>query len=256
MAEPLQSVVRTTMVLDAFAGRSEWRVSDLARSLGLPKAGVHRIVQSLEACGYLRQNDARGAYSLGGQAVALGRNALSQASAARPYRHLARLSEMTGAVALYYELRGHRYVCLERLDVTSVVPTTVEVGDTMGLHAGAGKSILAYQPDSFISQVLSAQLPKYSPATPVSAADVRACLAEIRRNGYWISRGEITPGTVGISAPVVTASGRVSNAICVSLQGPLSDGFVQTVAAEVRQSALIISQEVGGTSKQFRELSL
>lgn len=255
MAEPLQSVVRTTMVLDAFAGRSEWRVSELARYLRLPKAGVHRIVQSLETCGYLRQDDARGAYSLGGQAIALGRNALSQATAARPYRHLARLSEMTGAVALYYELRGHRYVCLERLDVMSVVPTTVEVGDTMGLHAGAGKSILAFQTDSFILQVLSARLPNYSGVTPASAADVRACLTEIRRRGYWVSRGEITPGTVGISAPVVTASGKVTNAICVSLQAPVADDFVRTVAAEVRQAALIISQEVGGTATQFRELS-
>lgn len=241
------------MVLDAFVGRSEWRISDLARHLSLPKAGIHRIVQSLEACGYLRQDGARGAYSLGPQAVAIGRSALSQASAVRPHRHLVRLSEMTGAVALYYELRGHRYVCLERLDVTSVVPTTVEVGDTMGLHAGAGKSILAFQPESFISQVLSAQLPKYSSSTPASPAEVRQCLNEIRRAGYWVSRGEITPGTVGISAPVIGASGTVANAICVSLEVPVDDDFVGRIAEEVRQVASVISQEVGGGVREFRE---
>lgn len=249
VSEPLSSVERVVRVLDAFADRPRWRISDLARELELPKAGVHRIVHSLEVLGYLRQEEERGPYVLGGRAVALGRQALTRAAVARPHRHLMRLSEVTGAVALFYELRGHRYVCLERLDVNSLTPSTVEIGDTVGLHAGAGKAILAFQDPQFIDEVLRARLSRYSARTPSDPATIREMLKRIRLDGIWVSRSEITEGTVGISAPVVDENGNVSKCVCVSLpEKKASDELVERWATEVRQVALTISQESGGYS--------
>ena len=67
----LQGVDRVLTVLEAFVNQTEWRVSDLAKHLGIHKAVTHRIVRSLEQRQYLEQTEARGSYSLGPAAMAL-----------------------------------------------------------------------------------------------------------------------------------------------------------------------------------------
>ncbi|MBM6588852.1 IclR family transcriptional regulator [Brevibacterium sp. RIT803] len=256
-AQPLEAVERSTRILNAFTERAEWRVSELARHLDLPKAGVHRVMYSLELCGYLNQEESRGAYTLGTRAVALGRQASARASAIRPHRQLIQLSESTGTMALYYELRGHRYVCLERLDVNAFSPMTVEIGDTVGLHAGAGKSILAYQPTQFVDEVLSARLPQYSSSTPTNPRAIREILTEIKNDGFWISYGEITEGSVGISAPITDAHGFVTKCVCISFPESMAKTeLLDRWSNEVRQVAATISQQFRGASlHQLSDLS-
>ncbi|MEX1077804.1 MAG: IclR family transcriptional regulator [Homoserinimonas sp.] len=256
-AKALESVERAVLVLNAFTGRNEWRVTDLARFLGLPKAGAYRIIKTLEICGYLEQLDARGSYALGPAAVALGRSAAGRAMVTTARRHLLRLAEQTGEVVLLYVLRGHRYVCIERLDVNAATTVTVEIGDTMGLHAGAGKSILAYQSSVFIDEVLSSPLSKYSEATPVNPDAVRDILAKVAVSGYWVSEGEITPHTLGISAPVRDPDGQVKYAVCVSANAAdMSKDRLSVLSAAVVDTAASISQSLGfrpGADKRSRE---
>jgi len=206
----LLGIERGLSVLEAFIERSSWGLSDLARHLDLNKTVVYRIVRSLEQRGFLEQPEERGPYFLGPAAVALGRSGSSRSLLTIARRHLVRAAESTGEVALLYSMRGHRYLCVDRLDVNSDTEVTVEIGDTIGLHAGAGKSILAFQEERFVDEVLAAPLSRYTDATPVDPDGVREMLDQIRETHHWVSNGEITPNTVGISAPIRDSDGRVN----------------------------------------------
>ncbi|MEU0567176.1 IclR family transcriptional regulator [Nonomuraea sp. NPDC005983] len=245
-AASLQGVDRVLTVLEAFVGQAEWRVSDLAKHLGMHKAVTHRIVRSLEARQFLEQAEARGSYSLGPAAVALGRAAGRRAPRTAARRHLIRLAEQTGEVVLFYTLRGHRYVCVERLDINAETAVTVEIGDTIGLNAGAGKTLLAFQDERFIQEVLAAPLPRYTDRTPTDPQVIRDLLDRVRAEGVWVSNGEITPHTVGVSAPVWDTEGAVRYCICVTmLDRTMDDRRLASVSAAVQDTATAVSQSLG-----------
>ncbi|GAA5155384.1 IclR family transcriptional regulator [Microbacterium pseudoresistens] len=252
MTEPknnsLVGVERTLSVLEAFLQRSSWGLSDLARHLELNKAVVYRIVRSLEQRGFVEQPEERGAYVLGPAAVALGRSVKNRSLATVARRHLVRTAESTGEVTLLYSLRGHRYLCVDRLDMNSATEVTVEVGDTVGLHAGAGRSILAFQDDRFVDEVLAAPLSRYTNRTPNDPKQIRELLAGIRRTGHCVSAGEITPETVGVSAPVRDDKGRVRYAVCISVDAPgdqVDPLRLDYLVGAVVDTAASISQSLG-----------
>lgn len=242
----LQGVDRVLTVLEAFVNQTEWRVSDLAKHLGIHKAVTHRIVRSLEQRQYLEQTEARGSYSLGPAAVALGRAAGRRAPRTAARRHLIRLAEQTGEVVLFYMLRGHRYVCVERLDINAETALTVEIGDTIGLNAGAGKTLLAFQDEQFLGEVLAAPLPRYTDQTPTDPDVIRGMLEKIRAEGIWVSSGEITPDTLGVSAPVRDADGPGTYCVCVTMSTrTVDERRLASVSAAVQDTATAVSQSLG-----------
>lgn len=244
----LLGVERALSVLEAFIYRSSWGLSDLVRHLGFNKAVVYRLVRSLEQRGFLEQPEERGPYYLGPAAFALGKSVESRPIMSVARRHLLRAAEETGEVVLLYSRRGHRYLCIERLDVNRKTEVTVEIGDTIGLHAGAGKSILAFQDATFVDDVLSAPLSRYTESTPTDPAELRRILEQIQRESHWISHGEITPGTIGISAPIRDMRGIVSYTVCISLNTPAAEiesVRLERLAAAVRDTAAAISQSLG-----------
>ncbi len=247
-SQTLLGVERTLSVLEAFSHQSSWGLTDLARHLDLNKAVAYRIVRSLEQRGFLEQVETRGPYCLGPAAIALGRSVEGRSIVSVARRHLVRVAEQTGEVVLLYSLRGHRYLCLERLDVNSNTEVTVEIGDTIGLHAGAGKSILAFQDRQFIDEVLSAGLSRYTEQTPTDPDRIRAILDQIQHSNHWVSRGEITPRTIGISAPIRDVKGRVQHSVCISVGAPneqLDAARLDHLVSAVTDTAASISQGLG-----------
>lgn len=244
----LLGIERALSVLEAFIHRSNWGLSELARHLDLNKTVVYRIVRSLEQRGFLEQPEERGPYSLGPAAVALGRSVKSRSLVTVARRHLVRAAESTGEAALLYSMRGHRYLCVDRLDVNRDTEVTVEIGDTIGLHAGAGKSILAFQGERFVDEVLTAPLSRYTDATPTDRAQISDMLTQIQGTHHWVSTGEITPNTVGISSPIRDTEGRVKYALCISVDahgGQLDPARLDYLVSAVVDTAASISQSLG-----------
>lgn len=68
---PLQTIDRALDVLCAFSAREELGVSEMARSLGLPKSATHRILETLAQRGFLDRGDNR-RYRLGLKVLELG----------------------------------------------------------------------------------------------------------------------------------------------------------------------------------------
>ncbi|MFF5260550.1 IclR family transcriptional regulator [Actinomadura viridis] len=207
----LGSVANAIDVLKAFGTRGEWRVTELSRELGLGKSTTHRLLQTLAAGGLVEQVAERGTYVLGMELVRIARAAARRTTlGAVAHPHLAELAERTQDAVLLTVLRGHRYLCVDVVNEAHHIISVVQLGDTVGLHAGAGgKAILAFQPTAFRSLVLGEPLVHYTDQTIRSPEELEAELDSVRRNGYAFSDGEVTAGSASIAAPIRDADGRV-----------------------------------------------
>ena len=224
-ASGTESATRVADVLLLFAGASrELGISEIARTLGLCKATVHRIVRSLESRQILSAVRPGGAYRLGPTAAVIGARALQRfdfRTLARPMLH--RLQAETGETATVSALIGVSRVYLDQVISLQEIKMTVELGRPFPLHAGASsKAVLAFAGESLLRQVLDAPFERLTAGTVADRRALERELEEIRRAGVAVSIGERQPGAASVAAPVLGPQGDVIGAISVC--GP-SDRF-------------------------------
>jgi DNA-binding IclR family transcriptional regulator len=204
-------------ILEAFApGDLGLTLTEVCHRAGLPLATGHRLVGELVGGGFLeRQPD--GTYRVGMRLWRIG----AQASAASGLRelalpHMEELYEGTHENVQLAVLRDGKALYLERLRGRRSVPVVTRVAAELPLHAtGVGKVLLAYAPGGLREAVLTARLFAHTPNTITDAARLRSCLAEVHREGYAVTREEMTLGSCSVAAPVRGADERVVAALSV-----------------------------------------
>jgi DNA-binding IclR family transcriptional regulator len=251
MTEPTgggtEATARVADVLLMFTeGPSSLGVTRIARELGLSKAVVHRILQSLAGRELVALDLATREYRLGPAAAALGARALRDSdlrSAALPL--LRRLRDETGETATLSTPVPNGRVYLDQVIGTHEITMSVELGRRFPLHAGSsGKCMLAYLEDE---GTRDAPLEALTPATIVDPEALRDELARVRERGYAASAGERQRDAGSVAAPIFGLSGDVVGAISVC--GPrfrVTDEFVATIAPKVVAVAAHISRRLGG----------
>lgn len=205
-------------------------VSEIARTLGLSKATVHRIVRSLESRQILSPVRPRGAYQLGPAAAVVGARALERfdfRTLARPILH--RLQAETRETATVSALIGNSRVYLDQVVSLQEIKMTVELGRPFPLHAGASsKAVLAFAGATLRHRVLAGPLERMTDRTVVDPDALERELDDIRSSGVAVSRGERQAGAGSVAVPVFRADGDVIGAISVC--GP-ADRFSQEAIA-------------------------
>lgn len=244
-----EGALRVADVLLLFTdGPSTLGVSRIARELGLSKAVVHRILQSLATRGMVMFDADHREYRLGPTAAALGARALRDSdlrTAALPL--LRELRDATSETATLTSLVPHGRVYLEQVEGTHEIKMTVELGRRFPLHAGSsGKCMLAALPEPSRAAIFTEPLAALTPNTVTDPDRIRSELAEIARRGYATSGGERQADAGSVAAPVFDVSGEVIGAISVC--GPryrVTDGFVEQIAPRVVEVAEGISRRMG-----------
>jgi DNA-binding IclR family transcriptional regulator len=227
-------------------------VSEISRELGLSKAVVHRILQSLAARSFVETDPHTRGYRLGPGAVALGARALRDLDlrrAAGPI--LRRLRDATRETTTLSALvRGSR-VYLDQYESPQEIKMTVELGRPHPLHAGASsRAMLAFMPEDVWDTVIGQGLARLTPVTVGDPDELRRLLSEVRSRGYATSLGERQYGAGSVAAPVFGMDGEVSGAI--SACGPVSRFEPATVERHVplvREAADSISRALGWTGR-------
>lgn len=197
-------------------------VSAIARELGLSKAVVHRILQTLVDRRLLVADPATRTYQLGPATAALGARALRESelrSAAIPV--LRALQQRTGETTTVSALVPDGRVYLDQVVSTQEIKMTVEVGRRFPLYAGSSSTcILAFLPREQQDAVLAGPLEALTPLTVTDPGVLAERLEEIRRVGFAHSDGERQAGAGSVAAPVFGLDGSVVGAI--SICGPVS----------------------------------
>lgn len=223
-------------------------VSRIARELGLSKAVVHRILQSLAGRGMVSMDPASRGYRLGAAAAALGARAMRESDLRRAALEvLHELQRDSGETATVTALLPGGRVYLDQVPADHEIKMTVELGRRFALHAGgSGKCMLAFLPEQTQRDVLAGPLPMLTPSTITDPAALRAELADIRELGYAYSAGERQADAASVGAPVFGMSGEVIGA--VSVCGPkyrLTDERARQLAPLAVAAAAAISRRMG-----------
>ncbi|MBB5078914.1 IclR family transcriptional regulator [Nonomuraea endophytica] len=206
-SQTVATVERAADVLVRFAeaGTSTLGVTELADSLGMSKAAVHRVLASLRSRGLVELDEDSRRYSLGLTAMRLGLAYLDRIDIRRlAAPELAGLSARTTETATLSIRTGLNRVYIDQVKPPREVIMAVSLGVPYPLHAGgSSKAFLAFLPEVEIDSYLSAPLDPLTPATVTDPERLRTELALIRRRGYAMSISERQRGAASVAAPIL-----------------------------------------------------
>jgi IclR family acetate operon transcriptional repressor len=220
----VQAVDRALDVLEALAAAgSPLGVSALSHTTGLPVGTIHRLLRTLAARGFVRQEASR-EYALGPALFRVGHaSTRAIAAPARPY--LARLVEISGETANLAVLEGDHVVYVAQVPSAHRLRMFAEVGRHVLPHSTAvGKVLLADRPASFAAGVVGRTgLPAHTPNTITDAASFAVELDRVRVRGWAVDDEEEESGVRCFAVPV-RDGGRVVAAMSVSGPAARFDG--------------------------------
>jgi IclR family transcriptional regulator, acetate operon repressor len=219
-------------------------VTEIARSLGLAKSVVHRILRSLVAQGLVAEAADGRRYDLGPAAAAMGVSALTRLDlrqTARPV--LFRLRDESQETVTLSAIVGTYRVYIDQVESPQEIKMTVDLARRWPLYAGStGKVMLAFVDEDLRRHVLERPMPALTSYTVTDPVQLAAELEDIRRRGYACSRGERQQGAASAAAPVLGPHGLVLGA--VSVCGP-ADRFSDSVIDGHGQRAAAAAREIG-----------
>ena len=192
-------------------------VTELGQKIGCSKSGTYKLLTALIGCGLAVRAENR-KYTLGPMVYLLGKTfeqQLGLEKIVKPF--LSRLRDQTGENASFSIVMDGHVVLLYREESFQLVRVAGRAGQERPLNAGAnGKVLGAWRPEEEIRQwLMETPLTRFTERTIVSPEALLKEYAEIRKQGYAISDGELSEETIGISAPVTDQAGRVWAAVSI-----------------------------------------
>jgi DNA-binding IclR family transcriptional regulator len=249
----LELISKAGAVLSTLETRGDTTAADLAAALHEPLSSIYRLLQSLTATGWVDRGPKRGTYRLGLALMTIGgliEDQLDIREACLP--SLRNLVAEIGVTSFLCVRRGVRAVCLERLEGFAVQSLAMQLGGSLPLYTGAApRALLAFLPRAEQDAVLAdtSEGLRDDPPRPAFAT-LKADLTVIKRMGYSISDGDVTPGIAALGAPVFNHRGEVDGALSISgLRGQvLGPSVLEDNVARLRQAAVDASAALGWES--------
>ena len=237
----VQSLSRAFELLECLADAGgSLALSQLAASTGLPLPTIHRLLRTLIADGYVRQEPSR-RYALGARLIRLG-DVAGRALGVWAVPHLTQLVAEIGETANMAMLEGDAAVYVAQAPSTHAMRMFTEVGRRVMLHStGVGKVLLARLSDEDVHLILRRTgLPPQTEHTLTTANRLIHELHRIREQGYGIDEGEQEIGVRCVAVPVPDAPGNVA----ISVSGP-SGRLTENRVREIVPVLQRIAKELG-----------
>lgn len=243
----VQSLERAFDLLERMADAGgEVGLSELSVSSGLPLPTIHRLMRTLVACGYVRQQTNR-RYALGPRLIRLGESASRLLGTwARPY--LARLVEETGETANMALLDGDEIVYVAQVPSKHSMRMFTEVGRRVLPHStGVGKALLAHLPANEVRALLSRTgMPAATEKTITSPDAFLTALEEVRRSGYAVDDNEQEIGVRCLAVSVPNSP----TAAAISISGPagrVTETMTEKTVPVLQQIAVELSEALASS---------
>jgi len=241
----IQSIDRAFDVLERLAAAGQpVGISQLAAESGLPLPTIYRLVRSLVANGYVRQ-DASKRYTLGVRGIILGDAARrSLGPWARP--HLEELVDATSETANMAILEGDVAVYVAQAPSRHAMRMFTEVGRRVMLHStGVGKALLSQLDDTAVRRLVRrGGLVAQTDRTIADERTLLRALAEVRERGYAVDDGEQEVGVRCIAMSVPRTPGNVA----VSVSGPSAripdDQIESRIVPALRRTAEALAEQL------------
>jgi IclR family acetate operon transcriptional repressor len=214
----VHSIERAFELLEAMADAGgRIGLSELADRVGFPKPTVHRLVRTLVALDYVRQEPNRD-YALGPRLIRLV-DASSRLLGLWAAPHLQEVVDELGESANLAMLEGCHVVDVSQVAGRHAMRMVSEVGSRTYPHCtAAGKAMLAeFPPEQVKAIVQRTGMPRFTAATITDLATLRGELALIHDQGYATDDEEQELGVRCVAVAVPGAPVRAA----VSISAPL-----------------------------------
>jgi IclR family acetate operon transcriptional repressor len=216
----VQSIERALSLLEALEdSRGEVGIAELSKRVALHVSTAHRILATLVARGYARQNPETGRYALGAEALHLAEAYLGQMDLRRVVRPvLERLTQETGETANLVILDRREALYLDKVESPQSLRIFSRIGRRAPLHCTAvGKVLLACRTKAQVDALLGrGPLERLTRHTITSVGQMRRELEKVRDQGFALDREECEEGACCIAVPMRTAQGEVEAALGIS----------------------------------------
>jgi IclR family acetate operon transcriptional repressor len=203
---PATSLVKALQVLLALEHSPEGRgVTDIARTLGLPKSAVHRLLVTFQACGFVQQQPETSRYTMGPVLARLGLQAAELFTPRRVARPIMEaLAHALGETLLLGVLCETSILIVERAEPHQGLRVAPELGTTLPLrHTSLGQVWLACCPAAQRETLLAALAPTDSVVpTERWLTGVRQELHSVAQQGFVVSHDNWLPDLCCLAVPV------------------------------------------------------
>ncbi|MGP9791989.1 IclR family transcriptional regulator [Roseinatronobacter sp. NSM] len=243
------SLDKLIAILDLFTeDHLEWTPDALMKATGYARPTLYRYLKTMKEAGLLTSLPGAG-LTLGPRVVEMDylmRKSDPLVHHGRP--HLEALTATWPATALLVRWYGRRLLCIDSEVSTRDPLSSYPRGRPMPLARGAiSRSIMAFLPRKTMMAMIEENLSDlHSIGLGATPPEIAESLKQVRKQGYAIAYGEVTPGVVGIAAPVFDAASTPIASLCMTIAGNLiaSDKLDQ-ISDRIRQSADEISEKLG-----------
>ncbi len=242
------SLEKVLAVLEVFSeDRLEWTPEELMEELGYSRPTLYRYLKTLKEAGLLSSMPNTG-FTLGPKVVEM--DYLMRKSdrlIINGSAHLKNLTSKYSCTALLVRWYGNRLLCVDSDTSTKNPLSSYPRGRPMPLGRGAiARSIMAFLPRRHLVPLVERTLDDLRTiGLGHSVEDVMEQLKKVRKAGVSVAYGEVTPGVVGIAAPVFDAGRSPVASVCVTIAGNLVDGAeIERIAADVKAAARDVSDSL------------
>ena len=200
----INSIIRASRILNLYRtlGTTSLGISEIDRYLHMGKTTVFRVVKTLEAIGWLVQEENGSRYRIGPMLILLSSVPMQSAVASDTIQQeMKRLRTLFNEdVALSALLEDDIAVCAERIRSNNVLKIASNVGRSIDLSRGAsGKTVLAFLEPERQEAIIMREQPDITPEQKQAIYD---SLHAIRDEGYGITNSEKDEGVIAVAVPI------------------------------------------------------
>ena len=248
---------RILAILDLFSqDHPEWTPDEMMARLGYTRTTLYRYLKTLKDAGFLVSLPNAG-FTLGPRFTEL--DLLMRASdplikTGEP--HLKTVAAAHPGTAFLVRWYGRKLLCVASEVSIDNPQSSYPRGRPMPLSRGAiPLVILANLRKSERTQIVREQLEDFrTVGRGDTVEDVLTHLRQIRRDGYAVAHGEVTPGVIGVAAPILVADRSPIAVLCLtSNEADMTPARLDRITHDIRTMAEAISDELNHQPLPLRQ---
>lgn len=230
--------------------------AELSRRLGLPRASVFRLLQTLELMGFVERVGDSAHYRLGIAVLRLGFEYLASMELTEHGRPVIdTLCDVTGLSSHLVVRDGREVVIVAKSSGRSVIFNSIHVGARLPAHATVlGRVLLGgHSLDDLARLYDGSTLQAFTALTPTTLPRLKELIDADAQRGYGVSQGGFETGISTVAAPVFDEHRRIAAAVSITVPSQqVAPQQIDNLVAQVRDAADRLSQRISHLPAQGR----
>ncbi|SHH87091.1 IclR family transcriptional regulator [Cognatishimia maritima] len=248
--KPVRSVLRAAAVIEAIGAGSKGP-SAIAAELEISKGTVFDLLKTLEAVGFVRQDEVSEEYLLGPALMRLATNSSNQLNVVEVSApHLQRLSDEIGEVTHLGQRDGFNTIYLHRA-ASQRANRLLNLNSLIGAHSplhctSMGKVFMAQLSDEEFAEFLKQEHSQFTQFTICDAERLRAEREKVRECGFSTNISEFEDGVSSVAVPLRLGAGPITHGINIATPSiRMPEALVPRLAQKLNQTAAAIEKDFG-----------